>query len=203
MLFFAKFLFCGLKFFRKAISIYLVLFGLSLVVPSLLAEIPGEFRPKSILTPDEQVGATGDKGQSQDTLPKSQMTGDDPAPLNKKSVANLQPIPTANGMILNAGWKLAVANRINVTGEMLSETGFPTSGWYDATVPGTVLGTLVDQGVYPDPYFGLNNLQIPESLNKQDYWYRTEFTVPTTWAGRKLWLDFKGINYYAEIWLNG
>jgi len=203
MLFFAKFLFCGLKFFRKAISIYLVLFGLSLVVPSLLAEIPGEFRPKSILTPDEQVGATGDKVQSQDTLPKSQMTGDDPAPLNKKSVANLQPIPTANGMIVNAGWKLAVANRINVTGEMLSVTGFPTSGWYDATVPGTVLGTLVDQGIYPDPYFGLNNLQIPESLNKQDYWYRTEFTVPTTWAGRKLWLDFKGINYYAEIWLNG
>ena len=62
---------------------------------------------------------------------------------------------------------------------------------------------MVDQGVYPNPYFGLNNLTIPESLNKQDYWYRTTFDLPGTFAGRELWLDFKGINYYAEIWLNG
>jgi len=203
MLFYVNFLFCGLKFFPKAVAMYLVLFGVSLGVPSLLAETPGEFRPNPVLTPDEQVGATGDKVQPQDTLPKSQMTGDDPAPLNKKPIARLQVKPTANEMVLNTGWKLTGATSINATGAMLSQIGIPTSGWYDATVPGTVLGSLVDQGVYPDPYFGLNNLQIPESLNKQDYWYRTEFTLPKTWAGRKLWLDFKGINYYAEIWLNG
>ena len=66
-----------------------------------------------------------------------------------------------------------------------------------------MLTTLVDQGVYPDPYYGLNNLEIPESLNKQDYWYRTQFLLPAAFKGRELWLDFKGINYYAEVWLNG
>ena len=53
------------------------------------------------------------------------------------------------------------------------------------------------------PVFGLNNLAIPESLNQQDYWYRTEFTAPAAFAGRELMLEFKGINYYAEVWLNG
>jgi len=52
-----------------------------------------------------------------------------------------------------------------------------------ATVPGTVLTTMIDRGVYPDPDYGLNNLAIPESLNKQDYWYRVEFRAPK--SGRR------------------
>ena len=81
--------------------------------------------------------------------------------------------------------------------------GFDAHQWYDATVPGTVLTTLVDQGIYPEPTYGLNNLAIPESLNRQDYWYRTEFTVPATPAARSPTIIFHGINYGAEVWLNG
>jgi len=66
-----------------------------------------------------------------------------------------------------------------------------------------VLTTLVEQGAYPDPYWGLNNLAIPESLNKQDYWYRTEFSLPPGFSGRELRLQFKGINYFARVWVNG
>jgi hypothetical protein len=106
-------------------------------------------------------------------------------------------------LVFDAGWKLAAASRVKEHGSALSRPGVDTHEWYDATVPGTVLATLVDQGVYPDPYFGLNNLSIPESLNREDYWYRTEFTLPGTFAGRHLALQFKGINYYAEIWING
>ena len=54
----------------------------------------------------------------------------------------------------------------------ISTAAYNASGWMRATVPGTVLTTMVDDGVYPDPGYGLNNLAIPESLNKQDYWYR-------------------------------
>ena len=54
---------------------------------------------------------------------------------------------------------------------------------------------MIDRGIYPDPYYGLNNMAIPEDLNKQDYWYRTEFTVPREADGRKLALTFEGINY--------
>jgi hypothetical protein len=34
---------------------------------------------------------------------------------------------------------------------------------------------LIARGVYPDPDYGLNNLAIPDSLSRQDYWYRSVF----------------------------
>ena len=71
-----------------------------------------------------------------------------------------------------------------------------------ATVPGTVLTTMIARGIYPDPDYGLNNLDIPESLNRQNYWYRAEFASP---AGRDshVSLVLDGINYHAEVWFNG
>jgi beta-mannosidase len=82
----------------------------------------------------------------------------------------------------------------------------PTSpAWYRATVPGTVLTTLVNNNVYPDPLFGENNRPniIPESLSRTPYWYRCEFDVPASYAGRRIWLNFDGINYFADVWVNG
>jgi hypothetical protein len=70
-------------------------------------------------------------------------------------------------------------------------------------VPGTVLTTLIDRGVYPDYDYGLNNMAIPESLARQDYWYRTVFDAPLSLDGKQLTLTFKGINYAAEVWING
>lgn len=100
-------------------------------------------------------------------------------------------------------WKLAAAPQVTDSPERLSLATYSDTRWYRATVPGTVLTTLIDNGVYPDPDHGLNNLVIPESLNRQDYWYRTEFTAPALAANRRLTLCFNGINYQAEIWLNG
>lgn len=79
----------------------------------------------------------------------------------------------------------------------------PGKPWLAAAVPGTVLTTLIDRGVYPDPAYGLNNMAIPETLNKHDWWYRTTFTLPQGAAGRHLSLQFGGINYASEIWVNG
>jgi hypothetical protein len=104
-------------------------------------------------------------------------------------------------------WSLVEAPKVSADGTALSKPGYDTKAWYAATVPGTVLTTLVDRGVYPDPDHGLNNTVIPESLNKQDYWYRTEFTAPEGVGagqdGRHQQLVFKGVNYAAEVWLNG
>lgn len=166
------------------------------------AEVPGEFRPHPVLQPAEQVGSDGNTIQPADTFPKSRAISGDLAPARLKPPV-LKPTLEKNDLILNGGWKMIAAPKITLNGRALSQAGVDTKAWYDATVPGTVLGTLVDQGVYPDPYFGLNNLKIPESLNRQDYWYRTEFTLPDRWSGRRFRLDFNGINYYAEIWLNG
>ncbi len=104
---------------------------------------------------------------------------------------------------LAGGWSMMPAPKVTEDGAAISLASYRARDWFVATVPGTVLTTLIDRGVYPDPDYGLNNLAIPESLNKQDYWYRVEFRAPKAVSGRRLTLTFEGINYAAEVWLNG
>ena len=100
-------------------------------------------------------------------------------------------------------WHLAAVPQVPDDGAGLSRAAFLEENWYPAVVPGTVLSTLVTQGVYLEPDYGLNNLTIPESLNRQDYWYRSVFRTPDAMGARHLTLTFNGINYAAEVWLNG
>ncbi|MGA2245976.1 MAG: sugar-binding domain-containing protein [Verrucomicrobiota bacterium] len=168
------------------------------------AEAPGEFRPQPTLVPLEQAGATGTNVQPADTYPVSRAPLVNSAHRKPKLASPGEPTLRGNELLFNAGWEMIEAPRLNPAERaLLLQPQCDTRDWYDATVPGTVLTTLVDQGVYPDPYQGLNNLLIPESLNRQDYWYRTKFIVPQAFAGRELTLQFNGINYYAEVWLNG
>jgi hypothetical protein len=92
-------------------------------------------------------------------------------------------------------------------GATLSAPAANTAGWVSATVPGTVLASLVEQGHFPDPVEGFNNLHIPEALSRHSWWYRRAFRLPTGFSvggpGRHVWLEFDGINHQAEIWLNG
>ena len=114
---------------------------------------------------------------------------------------------------------------IPATGMQLSEAAYSSKDyWFPVTVPCTVLTGLVQNKVYPDPYIGMNNMYIPDasdSFNKEyhlgkyshipnepnpwkkPYWYRTTFSVPASDVGRHFQLIFKGINYRAEVWLNG
>jgi hypothetical protein len=109
----------------------------------------------------------------------------------------------ANPWKLEGGWKLAAAPEVTAAGEEISRPGFAAKGWLAATVPGTVLTTMIDRGIYPDPDYGLNNLAISESLAHQDYWYRVQFKTPAAVRGQRLTLTFEGVNYAAEVWLNG
>ncbi|WP_121714511.1 discoidin domain-containing protein [Streptomyces sp. E5N91] len=113
----------------------------------------------------------------------------------------------ADGTVpLESGWTLTLDDWAEGDGPALSKSGVDTSRWLPATVPGTVLGSLVDQGKLPDPVAGLNNLRVPEALSRHSWWYRRDFEVPRgvrTGAGRHVWLEFDGVNHKAEIWLNG
>lgn len=135
------------------------------------------------------------------TLPRSK-TGPS-APVAKPVVPRPVLEPTGSGVWTVNGWRLAEGPKVAAGGPDLSQPGFDARGWYAATVPGTVLTTLVDRGVYPDPAYGLNMMAIPETLARQDYWYRTEFATPAQAAGRRFLLTFKGVNYAAEVWVNG
>jgi exo-1,4-beta-D-glucosaminidase len=125
---------------------------------------------------------------------------------------------------LKEGWLLQSSTLVPHGGETISSPGFQPAGWYKTAVPGTVLSTLVENGIYPDPRIGLNSYRIPDSSDefnrkfdlakfshlpdkrnpwRDPYWYRSEFTIPENLRGKRVWLLFKGINYRADVWLNG
>jgi mannosylglycoprotein endo-beta-mannosidase len=101
------------------------------------------------------------------------------------------------------GWSMQDVAKVSGAGTDVSSAAFKADGWYKATVPGTVLTTLVDNKVYPEPLYGENMRAIPESLNKTNYWYRTTFTVPSAYKRQHVWLHFGGVNYSAVVWVNG
>jgi hypothetical protein len=108
-------------------------------------------------------------------------------------------------MVLGGGWQLQDAGKVEEGGAAVAVEGYKTQGWYAAVVPGTVLTSLVNAGVYPEPLYGENNRpdKIPDSLSRTPFWYRTVVKVPKTYAGRHVWLNFEGINFSAQVWVNG
>ena len=122
-------------------------------------------------------------------------------------VARAKPAPAAqaNGRLHLAGgaWRIQRDSSVTVNGEALSTPGFEDKDWVVATVPATVLSSYLNVGALPDPNFGDNQLQISDSFFYADFWYRDEFTAPAAGRGRRMWLNFDGINWKAEIYLNG
>jgi hypothetical protein len=112
-----------------------------------------------------------------------------------------QPLPVT----ISDGWQLQDAAKVPEAGGAIAAANYKPQGWYTATVPGTVLTSLVKNGVYPEPLYGENNRpdKIPDSLSRLPYWYRTVFKIPKAYAGRHVWLNFDGINFSAQVWVNG
>src|ERR1051326_8338564 len=123
-------------------------------------------------------------------------------------------------MLLRSNWSLQSSAEIHETGAALSAAGFHAQGWYAATAPTTVFSALVAAKKYPDPYTGMNlrdvpgvkypigtnfsNVAMPEdSPFHKPWWFRTEFRLPATYRGKTVWLGFDGINFRANVWLNG
>lgn len=127
---------------------------------------------------------------------------------------------TAPELYLTAGWDVQSSDEVDGRGELISTAGYTPENWYKTSVPATVLAVLVQNGVYDDPYFGRNlrsipgsgyplyrnfsNLPMPgDSPFRVSWWYRKEFRLPPEFEGQNLQLHFKGINYRANIWMNG
>ena len=121
----------------------------------------------------------------------------------------IQPKPAADaesdGRLNLAGgaWLVQRDSLVSVDGEALSKTGFDDKSWIVATVPGTVLTSYLNVGAIPDPNCGRNQLYISDSFFYADFWYRTEFRAPKLHHDQHAWLNFDGINWKADVYLNG
>jgi exo-1,4-beta-D-glucosaminidase len=125
-----------------------------------------------------------------------------------------------SALSLKEGWSLQSSGKVDARGEAVSTPAFQPTDWYTVSVPTTVVAALVEHKVYPDPGFGMNlrsfpGVTYPVGANfsnvamQQDspfivpWWYRKEFVLPASFKGKSIWLNFGGINYRANIWLNG
>ncbi|MBR9998569.1 MAG: glycosyl hydrolase [Cyclobacteriaceae bacterium] len=108
---------------------------------------------------------------------------------------------------LNHGWKCRNILSVNATGEEVSKSGFETGDWLPATVPGTVLTTLLNNELIPDPFYGMNNELIPDiydtGIEHYTYWFINDFEETYPAGQGQVWLHFRGVNYSCDIFLNG
>jgi exo-1,4-beta-D-glucosaminidase len=122
-------------------------------------------------------------------------------------------------LTLREGWSLQTSAKVDAKGEVISTPEFVPSGWHEATVPTTVVAALVKDKTLPDPDFGMNlrglagvtypiganfsnTAMAPDSPYAVSWWYRKQFALPSSY-NKVTWLNFSGINYRANIWLNG
>jgi exo-1,4-beta-D-glucosaminidase len=130
------------------------------------------------------------------------------------------PSLAAEKIFLHKDWQLQSSCEAKATGEQVSTVGFDAAKWHRTDLPNTVVGALVDDKTYPDPTYGTNLKSLPgmnyssktffalqdmpkDSPFRCSWWFRTEFNAPAEYQGKTQWLDFLGINYRANVWING
>ena len=105
-------------------------------------------------------------------------------------------------MKLEKGWK--ILQDVNDNGELngITRPGFSGEESFLAVIsPWEDLERLdFLQLIYADsPYYG-RDLRV---FNQAPWWYKNEFRLSETEAGKNAVMTFGGIDYYAKVWLNG
>jgi exo-1,4-beta-D-glucosaminidase len=126
----------------------------------------------------------------------------------------------ADKILLHQDWQLQSSCEAKAAGTQVATVGFDASKWHHTDLPNTVVGALVNDKTYPDPMFGTNLKALPgmdyssksffalQDMPKGSpflcsWWFRTEFTLPAEFEQKAKWLHFLGINYRANVWVNG
>ena len=108
-------------------------------------------------------------------------------------------------------WQLAPSSAVRVDGAVLSSTAFDANAtsWMTAVAPHggvTVLAALTQFGSVVAPLFGDNLRSVTAEWGErfaEPWWYRTSVSLPPAGAGTYATLLLDGINYRANVWLNG
>lgn len=106
-------------------------------------------------------------------------------------------------MLDGGDWRLQRASLVDADGDRISSQDYDVNGWLVATVPATVLSSYVNAGALPDMNYDDNLLLASESWFNGDFWYRRTFDLPSEMNGCRVMLNLDGINWKADVWLNG
>ena len=121
-----------------------------------------------------------------------------------------------NTQVLRTSWQMQSATRLSSSatgttslaaipeGAEISRPGYPVENWYKVTVPTTVIAGLLANNFYNfDPFMGMNFEKLKDPILDSAWWFRREFTLPSSDKGKDIVLKLHGINYKANVWLNG
>ncbi len=107
-------------------------------------------------------------------------------------------------MILHDDWRMQSSLTDKATGDQVSKKDFPVKDWYKITVPSTIIAGLLANHEYNfDPFYGKNFEKLADERLDHPWWYRKEFVLPAAEKGKTVILKLHGINYTANVWLNG
>jgi len=115
--------------------------------------------------------------------------------LNRKFVMD-----SSNELI---SWKINSNDSVSKDIALLKAPGYNTDKWVKVLVPGTIFGSFVAEGYEKDPNYGDNIYNVNKARYERNFWYRTEFSLPTGFSSGKVWLNFEGVNRDADIYFNG
>ena len=106
--------------------------------------------------------------------------------------------------LFTSNWKIKPSSSTKLTGEKLSlGEKDDSASWIDAPVPGTIMNALVQNGTYKNLYERDNMQKVPSEQFKHSWFYTRDFSLSTIDKNSHYQLNFEGINYKANIWLNG
>ena len=109
-----------------------------------------------------------------------------------------------NPMILRAGWQMQAASLVTGKGAAISEAAYRPAGWYPVSVPTTIIAGLLANKVYHfDPFYDMNFVKLADPKLDSTWWFRREFVMPADSKGKDVVLRLHGVNYKANVWLNG
>ena len=100
-------------------------------------------------------------------------------------------------------WQVQSSDKVTATGDILSTPAADTEGWITAQVPSTLMGVLTANGIEPEALTAEDYAKIDKTRFEKSWWYRTTFNQPALKEGEHVLLDFDGICYRANVWLNG
>jgi mannosylglycoprotein endo-beta-mannosidase len=118
-----------------------------------------------------------------------------------------RPVNAQTSYELNSGWQMEKAGNVHEGGAAISQPGFNTGSWTNATVPGTILTSQINNKQVPDPFYGMNNEQIPDiykvGRDYYTYWFVKDFKETAPKGADQVYLNFRGVNYSCNVFLNG
>lgn len=100
-------------------------------------------------------------------------------------------------------WQVQSSEKVSQAGDILSTPAAKTDGWIAAQVPSTLMGVLTANGIEPEALTAEDYARIDKTQFEKSWWYRTIFNLPALKEGEHVLLNFDGISYRANVWLNG